>query len=1081
MRGFAVILVVVVLGAAALSIMILPSQQELGTMYLRDQKYEESLALFERQVAEGDLSSQTVSALLAIYLQYGDVERAIELTRKFGRTIGERPDILARLADLYAADRRTGLYRQTMEKLVAIQPTKERLEQLADAHYHAADPYSRARTLKRLISLDLASPERILEYADLAVSLAQLDEALEAYLRAAQSFPAALDWSYRLQIVELLLNAGRLAEAAALTTQWLDGSEPLLFQISFAQLWVDAGQPARAIRILNGRPTLQQATEPWRAIYVLALRRSGREQDAYSLLRRWLGQGLITPSLSADLIDLAVANRDIDTAVAVLDHLNATELPTGSVLLLVSSLHQAGRDAEVDRLVEQLGPERMAQVPVLAAEVALARGDTEAANRWADAAIADTATSVGDQLALANVLVKIGREPEALDMLRVIATDPEAPTEALTLLGELYGRGPDPEAGYWEINALLAQHYTLQLRAVWAELALATGRVEEVQEWVARTSGIEPRTLESLFFMAERRESWGVAITTARRLVQQRPTDLARERLANALFRGGQAAEALSIVEAIPDRSDSGDSLYIEILQSLGLTDRLAAIWEQQIGRPDLTPARRRELVYNLLEAGAEAAAWPHILALANAEGGAWWFALADAAVTLGRGNEAADAIADAISRFPADNEQVPSLVAALESAEPSRSPDVLRVLADRAPALWADTYAYTLRNRGRIEELNQWLAANLATATDPAEALVLAQRLAETAPPLDTARAIRSRAELGRQWAELYVELLRKGGRAKEATSFLIALAERGRLDPTWQREIAFQMLEAGDRAVAERLFRATAANESPDGPSVQQLFYIWGPRPEPSALDWIEGRASAAKGADRLAWLERLLAVRAGERVLKALGDVSTVSSPAEVELLVKAQAQGQNPQKLRDTVSVAIDRIKDVDALERLARTAETTRDRPLIISAWKAVRSVAPSHSTANRELGLIAYDESRLIDAERYLGAFLANGPGDFEANYFYGEVLLRTNRKDQAGPFYQRAYDQLTATENRDFYLDVSRANILRRLGRRDEAARLMAELLENRPDDRALRADFADLLIEMGNFERARYVLRLR
>ena len=62
MRSFVLALIAVILGAGALSVAILPCRQELGTMYLRDQKYEESRAVFEQQIAEGDVSSQTVSA-----------------------------------------------------------------------------------------------------------------------------------------------------------------------------------------------------------------------------------------------------------------------------------------------------------------------------------------------------------------------------------------------------------------------------------------------------------------------------------------------------------------------------------------------------------------------------------------------------------------------------------------------------------------------------------------------------------------------------------------------------------------------------------------------------------------------------------------------------------------------------------------------------------------------------------------------------------------------------------------------------------------------------------------------------------
>jgi|GEM_PF-760397 len=1081
MRGFILALVVVVLGAGALSIAILPNRQELGTMYLRDHKYDESRALFERQIAEGDLSTQTVSALLTIYLQYGDVDRAIDLIRQYGATLGDRPDVLERLAQLYAADLRLGLYRQTLERLVAVAPTAARLEALADASLRAGDRPGRAAALSRLVERGWASPERMLEFAELALSMTHLAEARTALLWVAAHAPQRLDWSYRSLIIQLGLRAGETESADSFTTRWLDGSEPESVRIEIAQIWLEAGDAARALAILGGRPAMEARSEAWRASYVLALRRAGRSDLAFGRMSRWLGQGLVTPALSIDFIELATAQGAYDLALDAFDRIGAERLPTAAVLMLVTGLHQAQRTADVDRVVAALGQDRMAALPILAMQIALARGETAAARHWVDVALSGAALAVDDRLTLAPIMIELGDDARAFGLLRPLADGPSPPSEVFVLLGELYARGPDPERGYWEVNALLARRYTPELRAVWAELGLAIGRDQEVEEWLARTKEIEFRNLDNLFFIAERRNSWNVAVAAARRMLELRPSDRSSEQLAVALLQAGQATEALAMYETIATPSPESEALYADILQALGLTQRLVALWQQQIARPGIPSARVEELVYNMLGAGADAAALPHLLGLAKTIGGSWWFALAETSARAGRGDIAADAIAAEIRSLAVDDQRLSALLAALDAAAPERAPAVLRILADRSPSLWADSYAIVLRERGQIKELNGWLGEKLMATTNPSDAMVFALRLAETAAPLDAARAIRPRADTNRGWAELYAELLRKGDRSKDALGFLVNLASQGRIAPEWRREIAFQALEAGNRDAADRLFRMVAASEPPDSPAAQQLFFLWGPRPDPGALDWIEARARKATGAERLAWLERLLAVRAGDRVIAIIGDVAKAANPTEIDMVVRAKAQGRQPEELRRAVTAAIDRTRDLETLVKLARTAESTRDRKLIVDSWRAVIAVAPEHPAANRELGLLAYDEGRLVDAERHLRAFVAGGSGDFEANYFLGEVLFRTGRKDQAGPYYQRAYEQLMAKPTRDFYLEMSRANILRRLDRLDDAVMVMDSLLEQRPKDRALRADFADLLIEKGDFKRARYVLQLR
>ena len=174
-------------------------------------------------------------------------------------------------------------------------------------------------------------------------------------------------------------------------------------------------------------------------------------------------------------------------------------------------------------------------------------------------------------------------------------------------------------------------------------------------------------------------------------------------------------------------------------------------------------------------------------------------------------------------------------------------------------------------------------------------------------------------------------------------------------------------------------------------------------------------------------------------------------------------------------------ALARIADPDRLRALAGIAENTRDRGLITAAWRAVLDAAPADPEAQRTLGLIAYDEGRLIDAERLLAAYLANGEGDYEANYYYADTLDRTARSAQAMPFYRKAHAQLMKIEPRDFTQEVARANLLRRLGRTEEAVALMDRLVRERPGDEGLRADFADLLIQTGDLRRARSILKLK
>lgn len=1080
MRQFAVITALVLIVALGLSFLLLPNQKELGTMLLRDREYEESRKYFEQQIAEGDTSPQVITGLLEIYIRHGDVDRAIALVGRYEEAIGTSPDVLQRLAELYRQDRRFGLYLHSLEHLAKIDPTPERVEELADAYYKAGDTEKRRATLEWLRSFGTAPPERLLELAEVQIATGRYDAAIESLAGLLETSPDALDRSYRQQLFDLALFRGNPERATRVADAILAPDAPDDLTTSFADIALYRGAPDLALDLLHRRADLEQSNADWRRIHADSLRALGRHHEAYEKLTSWWHADHLHPDSAASLVDLAVQRSDLDIALDVFSRYGLDRIDTPSVLALIGELHRAGRAEEVDALLAELGSDALREQPILGAEIMIARNDMEVANRFADMALADLPRTIDGRLALAGVLNQLDRNVEAFDLLHPYIASPTLPVEAAILLAELYVTLDRAEDGFWDVAALLAQRNTPRLRAIWAQLALATDRPDMVGDWLAREPELSAGSANDLYFVAERRGAWDVAVAAARRIVDLEPGDGGAQRLAYALFQRGDSAEALTVIAPVVGRHPDMEPLYADILRDLGRTEDLAALWTRQISRPSLSDSEREGLVFSLLDIGADAVIWDRLLELTAGQGGGWWYTLAGAAQRLGRVDALVDLARQKISEVDPGSAEATAIVYAVADADRAAAVPLFRALADRAPREWDDAYASVLRELGRRQELIDWTKARLARETDSDSALSLAYSLADL-DPAAAAAAVAPRAQASRGFTDLYAELLRRAGQRDEALAFEVATAESGRFGSAYARDTAFRALESGDRATAERLFRLAAVNAGPDSDSMRQLFYLWGPRPRPEALDWSEERARTATGDDRRHWLDRLVEMRAGERVAAIIGGIDGAKGDAELLHLVQAYAQGGDRQKLRDAITKALSRINDPKTLRDLARTAETTRDRGLITRTWQAVLKAAPADEEAQRTLGLIAYDEGRLIDAERLLGAYLANGKGDYEANYYYADTLARTSRPAQAMPFYRKAHGQLLEIGQRDFTQEVLRANLLRRLGRTEEAVNLMDALIRQRPEDDGLRADFADLLIETGDLRRARTILKLK
>ena len=1080
MRHFAVITVFVVVVALGLSFLLLPSQKELGTMLLRDREYEESRKYFEEQIAAGDHSPEVVTALLEIYIRSGDVDRSIELVGSYEAAIGTSPDILRRLAELYRLDRRFGLYLRTLERLTAAEPTAERLEELADAYYKAGNPEKQIAALVWLRSEGWASAGRLLELTEVQLDTGAYEAAADTLVDVLDDYPDALDASYRRQLFDIVLFLGDRDRATRLADRILTPEAPGRLIVAFADAAIYRDAPTLGLALLDRRPEFEESDPDWRRLHASALRALRRHGEAWVALKRWWESDRLPPASASSLVELALDNAALPLALDVISRLGLDALDVSVALSVIGELHRMGRTETVDALLAELGEDALEEQPILGAEIMLDRGDRDAATRFAELALRTSAGTMGGRLALANVLSRLERNEEAFALLHPFIADPNLPVEGALFLAELYVSLDRAEAGFWDVAALLAQRSTPRLRAIWAQLALATGRTTMVAEWLVREPVLEAGTATDLYFLAERNQAWDVAIPAARRLMDLAPGYESAQRLAYALFQTGQTEEALAVLRPVIDDHPDTEPLYADLLVALGRTDDLIALWTRQLDRADLTDEAREGLVYNLLQVGADAAVWDQLLALVESQGGGWWYTAAAAAKRLDRIDRIAELALAGIERVDPTSEEATAIVYALADADRAAAVPLFRSLADRAPAQWDPAYMSVLRDLGRRDELIAWTTQRLAQARDPEIALSLAYGLAEM-DAAAAASAVKPRADSSRAFADLYADLLRRSGQRDKALAFEMGLAESGRFGADYTREAAFRALEAGDRTTAERLFRRVAADAAPDSESVRQLLYLWGPRPRPEALDWIENRARKATGEERNAWLDRLIDMRAGKRVAAIIGGVDDVRNDRNLLHLVSAYAQGDDRQKLRDAMVQAIGRIKQPDRLRSLAQIAENTRDRGLITEAWQAVLAAAPADPEAQRTLGLIAYDEGRLIDAERLLGAYLANGKGDYEANYYFADTLARTNRTAQAMPFYRRAHEQLLAIERRDFTQEVARANVLRRLGRIDDAVELMDRLVRQRPEDEGLRADFADLLIETGDLRRARTILKLK
>lgn len=165
-------------------------------------------------------------------------------------------------------------------------------------------------------------------------------------------------------------------------------------------------------------------------------------------------------------------------------------------------------------------------------------------------------------------------------------------------------------------------------------------------------------------------------------------------------------------------------------------------------------------------------------------------------------------------------------------------------------------------------------------------------------------------------------------------------------------------------------------------------------------------------------------------------------------------------------------------DVARLRMLARQGHEADSKLALNAVYRRIARQIPGDPESERWLGLQDFAGGRIGLARRHLAQVVNTPFADHEANSAYGEILQQAGERDAARFHFRRALEQVDAVPDPPVSVRVARAQLLNRLGESGRALALMAALLEERPADPGLRADYANLLMDNKQYDQARRIL---
>jgi tetratricopeptide (TPR) repeat protein len=805
----------------------------------------------------------------------------------------------------------------------------------------------------------------------------------------------------------------------------------------------------------------------------------GDTKHARVLLEERLAHGDRSFVTMRDLARVRAQAGDIDGSIDLLDPLARQRPNDRSILQTLADLYRgAHRGAELLRTLERL--QALGFTTETAHEIArlTAIPGLETAHFRAVQAVVshpDTAT-VDDYIELVRLQV-IGSEPlrawdTAQSQLRSHRLRwQDLPAAVLTRLAA---------------TALQAQRNDL-LRELMDAAGLALGTADPILAVkVARSLGVQ-RQLERWLLVAKNTDITGPAravelaqllceLGDARESLARLRRAAASDRyaaeelieIARLYIRLGRQHEGLEAMERIRQhaRTFAADQAWALAATAADHTDRVVA-WIQQnaAAAGSLPPALYRDLAYQALalpdgQTGKSASS-AVLLAVYSAE-------------RLNRESSShSDRLLWARSLLAADH-PAQALSLLRDAAGASDDADTDRVFAVALQAAWRQGEPVTA-------ELRQVWLRRLGHATQLQERDMALAALLEVHAYSDLVPLLQTLAEQQPQkWLSIFEEAAEKAGEHSRVIGLWKTLGKRTTLDTALRQRIAYGLQDAGEKETAAVILAELAANAPRRDPMVSALLFLWGPRPSSEHFDWIAARAAAAPAAEKGQWVRDLVERGAWRKAMVVVLETDYPWDRLEALDAALETVGEAEPDSVAAVLRRAIPHVRVTSSLALAVQLAERIANPELTARVLELTSLPASHERRILPSLALLAYRSGDIAAAERLLGELHETAGGDSESFMILGEIREHKGDSRGARQLFEQSLAALDDERDFSFRAQVTRADLLQRIGRRSEALKLYRALLDQHPSEPALRADYVALLMQSGDLRGARAVAGL-
>lgn len=288
-----------------------------------------------------------------------------------------------------------------------------------------------------------------------------------------------------------------------------------------------------------------------------------------------------------------------------------------------------------------------------------------------------------------------------------------------------------------------------------------------------------------------------------------------------------------------------------------------------------------------------------------------------------------------------------------------------------------------------------------------------------------------------------------------------------------------AYMLAKTGHTKEAEEVFMQLASDKNPTSQEVETLLALAGANPSETIIAWVKKRAEGAEGKDLALWLATLNTMHKTADVAALIGNKpNSLNTPAVADVYIESLITLKDKNTLATVLEAELEKGTNPARHRELTMLAVDYGFANIAEKGLHYLISIAPEDKQAVKQLGMLYLSQGNSTKAEPQLQRYLTLEKDDYEATYNYAELLWQQQAYDQAKQYYAIAAQQIEALPHKNFSTRMMEAHLLYRQQSVQEAMDYYRHLLEEQPDNKSLRAEFADMLIETKRLDEAKKVL---